>query len=373
MNVPGPVTAPLSKGSATVRAVSCRQERRPLRAPFRTALREARELEAVRVQVAWSDGSTTAGEVSPVAPVTGETAGSVAAAATGPLADAVRGVALADHEEIFRRLRRALPGNTTAKCALDLAVHAALAEGMGQALYGKEPGAASFQGAAAYLGTALRPVRTDITVSLGTPEGMAAEAAAKVAEGFDVLKLKLGGGDTGQEAARVTAVARAVGPGVALRLDANQAWTAKDALSVLDALERAGVRPELVEQPVPAHDLAGMAIVARNTSVPVLADESVHGPADVVAVAEAGAAELVNIKLAKCGGLRAARDVVAVAEACSLGVIVGCMLEPPSTLAAGALLAMTLQGRHAHDLDAVWWVEGGEDVRLVPPMVVTGL
>lgn len=363
----------MSAAGPTVEGVSCRQERRPLRTPFRTALREARELEAVRVEVTWSDGSTTVGEVSPVGPVTGETAGSVAAAVTGPLADAVRGVALADHEELFRRLLRALPGNTTAKCALDLAVHAALGQLMGEARHGEKAGAAYLEGTAAYLGAALRPVRTDITVSLGTPEGMAAEAAAKVAEGFDVLKLKLGGGGTGQEVARVTAVARAVGPGVALRLDANQAWTAKDALAVLDALERAGVRPELVEQPVPAHDLAGMATVARNTPVPVLADESVHGAADVVAVAEAGAAELVNVKLAKCGGLRAARDVVAVAEACDLGVVVGCMLEPPSTLAAGALLAMTLPGRLTHDLDAVWWVEGAGAVRLAPPMVVTGL
>lgn len=362
----------LAEGGLAIAGVSCGQQRRPLRAPFRTALREARELEVVRVEVAWSDGSVTAGEVTPVAPVTGETAGSVMAAVAGPLIDAVKGVPLADHEELFGRLQRALPGNTTAKCALDLAVHAALGNLLARALGHQGEAATTTEGTAAYLGATLRPVHTDMTVSLDTPEAMVAEALARTAEGFDVLKLKLGNGGPRLEVERVASVAHAVGPEVALRLDANQAWTAKETLAVLDGLDKAGVRPELVEQPVPAHDIVGMATVARHGFVPVLADESVHSAADLVMVAEAGAAELVNVKLAKCGGLRAASDIVAVAKACGLGVLVGCMLEPGSALRAGALLAMTLQGSFAHDLDAAWWAPGEKAVSLAPPMVVVG-
>jgi L-alanine-DL-glutamate epimerase-like enolase superfamily enzyme len=214
-------------------------------------------------------------------------------------------------------------------------------------------------------------VRTDVTVSLGLPEAMAEAARERAREGFDVLKLKLGDGDVGLEVARVVAVSRAVGPGLSLRLDANQAWTAKQALAVLERLEGEGIRPELLEQPVPAHDLRGMAAVTRHSFVPVLADESVQGARDVLAVAGAGAADLVNVKLAKCGGLRAAQDVVAVAQACGLGTVVGCMLEPPGALAAGTLLAMTLPEHVTHDLDALWWVEGEAAVRLAPPMVIT--
>ena len=338
----------------------------------------------VRAELAWSDGSVTAGEVSPVAPVTGETASSVMAAVTGPLIAAVQGVPLGSHEEIFRRLQGAVPGNTTAKFALDQAVHARLGalfyEGLGGAPTGGTEGTgrgprgctSSFAGVAAHLGARAGPVRTDVTVSLGPPEAMAEAACERAREGFDVLKLKLGDGDVGLEVARVVAVSRAVGPGLALRLDANQAWTAKQALAVLDRLEGEGIRPELLEQPVPAHDLRGMAAVTSHGFVPVLADESVHAARDVLAVADAGAADLVNIKLAKCGGLRAARDVVAVAHACGLGVVVGCMLEPPGALAAGTLLAMTLPEHVTHDLDALWWVEGEAAVRLAPPMVVTG-
>lgn len=335
-------------------------------------MREAHDLDVVRVEVAWSDASGTVAEVSPVAPVTGETAGSVVAAVTGPLADAVKGVPLTDHEDLLRRLQRALPGNTTAKCALDLAVHEALGNLVARSANQSGVGAPQLAGIATYLGTGLRPVRTDMTISLDKPETMATEALARTAEGFDVLKLKLGGGGPALEVERVTSVAKAVGPAVALRLDANQAWTPKEALAVLDGLDKAGVRPEFLEQPVPAHDLAGMATVAKHGSVPVLADEAVHSASDVVSVAEAGAAGLVNVKLAKCGGLRAARDVIAVANACGLGVVVGCMLEPASALRAGALLAMTLPASSAHDLDALWWVDGDDGAHLAPPMVVIG-
>ncbi len=327
----------------------------PLRAPFRTALREVAELVAVSTEIGWSDGTTSSAAVSPVEPVTGETPSSLMAAVTGPLAAAVSGVPLAEHEELLRRLHRGLAGNTTAKCAIDLAVHSALAM--------------PFGGIAGYIGAKPRPLRTDVTISLDSPEAMAAEAAARVVDGFDVLKLKVGG-EVAADIARVREVARTAGPGVTLRLDANQAWTAEEALAVLDGLERLGIRPELVEQPVAASDLVGMAAVVRHGLAPVLADESVHSASDVVRAAELGAADIVNVKLAKCGGLRAARDVVATAEACGLEVIVGCMLEPGPTVAAAAALAMTLPTSRGHDLDAGWWVAGPGPLLYRPPTVV---
>jgi L-Ala-D/L-Glu epimerase len=345
-----------SLATLVVEGAHCRTTRRPLRAPFRTALREVRELDAVEVEVRWSGSLVTAAAVSPTPPITGETTASICAAAEGPLAEAVRGVPLAHHEELFRRLHHAMHGNTTAKCAIDLAVHAALAAPSG--------------GLAPFLGAAGGPVRTDVTVSLAGAEAMAAEAVTRVEEGFDVLKLKIGGNDVDLDVARVCAVAKAVGPGIALRLDANQGWSARNALAVLDRLDRAGIRPELVEQPVPAHDLKGMATVARHGFVPVLADESVHSARDVLRIAEAGAADLVNLKLAKCGGLRAARDFLAAAAACELGVIVGCMLEPAPTVAVAATLASALPGGRAHDLDGGWWSADHRPLRYSPPSVV---
>jgi L-Ala-D/L-Glu epimerase len=339
-----------------IERVMCQAGRRPLRATFRTALREVRELDVVDVEVHWTGSLVTGASVSPTPPITGETTGSICAAVRGPLADAVSGIPLAQHEELFRRLQKAISGNTTAKCAIDLAVHAALAAPLG--------------GLAPFLGAAAGPVRTDVTVSLADSQTMADQAKARVEEGFDLLKLKVGGDDVDLDVARITAVFRAVGPEVGLRLDANQHWTAKRALAVLDQLERTGIRPELVEQPVPAYDLAGMAAVARHGFVPVLADESVHSARDVLRVAEENAADAVNLKLAKCGGLRPARDFLATAHACGLEVVVGCMLEPPATVAVAATLASALPPQRGHDLDGGWWSAEHGPLRYVPPSVL---
>lgn len=341
--------------AARIQSVTCQAGRQALRAPFRTSLRQLTELEVVHVVVDWTNGGTTTAAVSPTPPITGETAGSVQAAIAGPLLEAVQGVPLAEHDAIFRRLHRAIKANTTAKCAIDLAVHSALGVAAG--------------GLRSWLGVPAKAVRTDMTVSLDSPQSMAAVARKRLAEGFDLLKLKLGQGKPGDDIARVTAVADAVGSGATLRLDANQAWTPSQAVEVLGALDRAGVRPELVEQPVAADDLAGMATVRRWAPVPVLADESVHSAHDVFRLAQAEAADLVNIKLAKCGGLWAARDVLAAASACGLGVIVGCMLEPAPTVAAAAVFASGVDTPYGHDLDAAWWSGDEQWLACRPPMV----
>lgn len=337
-----------------ISGIEWRRETRPLRATFRTSLREVSELDVVAIDVRWSDGTVSSGEVSPTPPITGETAESIIAAVMGPLAHAIVGVPLAEHDEILGRVAGALVANTTAKCALDLAVHRALADREG--------------GLAAVLGVPIGPVRTDVTISLAVPREMAAAAAQRTAEGFDIVKLKVGEG-VDQDVARVLAVCEAVPPSTRLRLDANQGWSAKQALQVLERLATAGVVIDLVEQPVAASDLRGMATVTRHSAVPVLADESVHSARDVVRVAELGAADLVNVKLAKCGGLRAAREVIAVARACGLGVLVGCMLEPASAVAAATTLAMGIDPQGGHDLDAGWWVQSQDEVICTPPLV----
>lgn len=323
----------------------------------------------MEVQVTWSDGTASVVDVSPAPQVTGETAASICAAIAGPLAKAVQGMCLEDHAKIIAAVSKCIWANTTAKCAIDLAVHAAVGaslKGGGNTGDAKLPAGEAqrswgLAGLAAWLGTTGGRARTDVTVSLATPGQMAAQAAQRVGEGFDVLKLKLGG-DAATDVARTVAVHRAVGSGAALRLDANQAWTADEALTVLDALEAAHIRPELIEQPVRWDDFAGMAAVARRTCVPVMADESARSATDVVRLAELGAASIVNVKLAKCGGLRPAQDVIATATACGLEVIVGCMMEPASTVAAAGLLALVVPTKRAHDLDAGWWVIGTADV-----------
>ena len=131
------------------------------------------------------------------------------------------------------------------------------------------------------------------------------------------------GTDAATDVERVRAVRAAVDNGVRIRLDANQGWSARDAVRVICALEDAHVDVELVEQPVPAADLDGMAWVSARVATPVMADESVYGVRDLVEVIRRRSADLVNVKLAKCGGLGVGRTLLELARAHGVGTVVG--------------------------------------------------
>ncbi|MGA3220186.1 MAG: dipeptide epimerase, partial [Acidimicrobiales bacterium] len=284
-----------------------------LRSPFRTALREVRDFDVVTVSVRTESGLTGCSEVVGTARITGETNASIEEAVNKVLAPVLVGRDLSDYSLALTDMAAAMVGNSTAKCGVDVAVHRALAASLAVTLpqlFGATP----------------RPIATDVTVSLAAPADMATEARRRADEGFGTLKLKVGG-PVPLDVERVQAVARAVPESVALRVDANQAWTAREALQVIDGVARAGVTLEFIEQPVPATDLAGLATVTARSPVPVVADESAHSAADVRRLADAGACDVVNIKLAKCGGLQAAIEVATVARVCGLGVLLGSMLE----------------------------------------------
>src|SRR5882757_8003186 len=239
--------------------VTTRTRTAPLRMPFVTSLRAVTEVAAIDAVVRTDDGLVGIGEAVATPVITGDTHGGIIAALEGPLTDAVVGRDLDDFEELLRRVQNALRGNFSAKAALDIALHDLRAAALGVPLH-------------RLLGASCAAPRTDVTVSVDTPAAMAEQAAARVAEGFTTLKLKVAL-DPAADIERVRRVADAVGPDVALRVDANQGWTAKQAVAIITALERAEIGLELVEQPVPAADLAGLAFVTAHVATPVMADE----------------------------------------------------------------------------------------------------
>ena len=209
----------------------------------------------------------------------------------------------------------AVVDNRGAKAAVDVALHDLVARRRGVSL-------------PVLLGGSLLQVPTDVTVAAGEPDALAAAALERVADGFDVLKLKVGT-DAADDVQRVLAVRGAVGPATTLRLDANQGWTPREAVRVLARLADAGADIELVEQPVAAADLAGLAWVRDRVDTPVMADEAVCGVRDLIEVIDRGAADLVNVKLVKAGGLLPARTLLELARAYGLGTMVGSMMEGP--------------------------------------------
>lgn len=314
----------------------------PMHTTFVTALRSTSTVHSVLVEVIAEDGTRGFGEAPEVWRVTGESVAGTTACIEGPLAGQVVGRDLRDTVRLLRDVRRAVVGNTSAKAAVDVAVHDLLARADGVPLVER-------------LGGSLRLVDTDVTLAAGTLDRLVAAALARVADGFTVLKVKVGT-DPRDDVRTVTAIRDAVGPDVMIRLDANQGWTERDASTVIVALEDAGTDIEFVEQPVAAPDLDAMARITRRVQTPVMADESVFGVRDLLEVIRRHAADLVNVKLAKCGGLAVASTMLELAAEAGIGTIVGSMMESPVGVAAAASLAAAHGTSATGDLDAAWWL-----------------
>ena len=189
-------------------------------------------------------------------------------------------------------------------------------------------------------------IKTSITLGLDDVPATVEMAQKRAAEGFRILKLK-GGFDPEQDVRRVRAVHRAL-PDLTLRLDAEQGYTVKAALDVARALDG---RLEFLEQPTPADDLIALRQVTENSPVPILADESMRGPASALESTNQRAANAVSTKLASCGGLDCARQIDTIARAGHLSTMVGCLNEPALLIAAGLALALSSPNIRYGDLD----------------------
>jgi o-succinylbenzoate synthase len=326
----------------SITEIRCHRLTAPLHTPFVTALRRTEHLETTVVEVVDDDGVSGYGEAPQVWRVTGESLAGAEACLSGPLADVVRGRSPDDLRDLGAALLDAVVGNFGAKAAMDVALHDLAARQAGVSL-------------AAFLGgsTGAQRVPTDVTVSAGEPDELAATATKRTAEGFTVLKLKVGT-DAAHDVARVRAV-REAAPEARIRVDANQGWTPDQAIAVIRAMEDAGLDVEFVEQPVERHDVRGLATVTAAVDTPVMADESVFGLRDLAAVIDLRAADLVNVKLAKCGGLGVARDLLERTRTAGMGTIVGSMMEGPIGVGAAAALVAAVDTSHVSDLDAAWW------------------
>lgn len=164
------------------------------------------------------------------------------------------------------------------------------------------------------------------SIPFGTPEQMAAFAVERVKAGHRTIKIKVGSEDGARDIAAVKTIRDAIGPDVILRVDGNMGWpTAKHAIRMIRAMEPWNL--ELVEQPLPAHDLDGMAEVRRNIGVPLMADESIRNPRSAMEVIKRGAADIANVYVTEAGGLYNAMRIFAMCEAAGMPCMIGSMPE----------------------------------------------
>lgn len=310
----------------------------PLKKPFKTALRTVEAAEAVIVHMTTTDGRSGFGEAPPTHVITGDTLEGIERAVQ-LIAQQLIGLDTRRPELLFDKLHKTLIGNTSAKAAVDMALYDLIAQHAGMPL-------------TEYLGGYRESIDTDYTVSVNRPEEMAEDAAICEQAGFTVLKVKVGIDTPENDLARIQAIRARVGDKVTLRLDANQGWDAKSAVRVINKMEQAGLDIELIEQPVPASDIEGLKFVTDHTLTPIMADESIFSPVDARRVLELRAADLINIKLMKSGGIHQALKINALAESFGVRCMTGSMIETKLGLSAAAHFAASQANITRFDFDA---------------------
>nr|WP_231293214.1 dipeptide epimerase [Sporosarcina sp. P33] len=260
-----------------------------LRKPFSTALRTVHDIQSVIVKITANDGRTGWGEAVPTHVITGDSLGGIRHVITHVFTPLLAGQDISRRELLLEKVQQSIIGNTSAKAAVDMAIYDLFAQFCGLPLMNA-------------LGGYHCNLTTDLTVSVGSPAEMANEAAEHAAKGFRILKVKVGTGSLQQERERIQAIRQAVGPHIAIRLDANQGWSSKEAIRLIRQMEDDGFNLELIEQPVAAYDVEGLRDVTRQTSTPIMADESLFSAMDAVKLLKMRAVDVLNIKLMKSGG-----------------------------------------------------------------------
>jgi L-alanine-DL-glutamate epimerase-like enolase superfamily enzyme len=298
----------------------------PLKVPFKTALRTVNDVHDLVLIVQTDTGLKGFGEAPSTAVITGDVLGSMRAA-LALIAPRLIGCDLWDFNALLRTVHQSVVHHSSLKAALEIALYDLRAQAFGVPLY-------------QLLGGGVPRLKTDVTISVNDTATMVQDCQCAVAEGFDALKVKVGGKTWREDVHSVLEIHRAVGPDVALRLDANQGWSPKHAVQVIQALEAQGIVLELVEQPVKAGDVAGLRFVTNHTLTPILADEAVFTVEDALHILASGSADIINIKLMKTGGISQAMEVAQLTRRHHKTCMLGCMLESAISVTAAAHFAV---------------------------------
>jgi len=227
-------------------------------------------------------------------------------------------------------------GSLSAKAGLEIALLDIWSKEIGKPLYKLLGGYRDF-------------IETDITIGIMEPEEQAKRALRYVEEGFRIIKLKLGL-DPDKDVKRVRTVRDVVGEGIKIRVDANQGWSVKEAIKVIDKISDYDV--ELVEQPVKYDDIEGLVRVKKESSIPIAADESVKTPEDAIRVIKKEAVDIINIKLMKSEGILGAIKIASISEAAGIKNMIGCMGESRLGITAAVHTALAIRNIQYYDLDS---------------------
>ncbi|MED1559053.1 dipeptide epimerase [Bacillus paramycoides] len=335
--------------------VKVNRRRVKLHTPFKTALRTVTEIESIDVFIYTDEGIIGKGAAAATPVITGDFASGIEEAILGSIRSALVDRDILQFQTLLLQIQISCVGNTSAKAAVDMALYDLYCQFHSIPIY-------------ALLG-GKKEIYTDITVSVDEPLLMAKEAKKHIEKGFQTLKIKVGK-EAHLDLERIEAIRNVVPKNTTLRLDSNQGWNPKEAVSIIKEMENRNLNIEFVEQPVHAKDWDGLKYVKDNVQTPIMADESIFSARDALKLVQGGYADLLNIKLMKCGGIREAWRIADIAETAGVKCMVGSMMESSLSVSAVSHLAAAHPNIHYFDLDApLWLVEEPEGMTYTGPKV----
>ena len=293
----------------------------PLEVPFVISYATYDTMPSVIVKLTTDTGHVGYGEGVADEHVTGESLQTVCAVIEETLAPRLIGMHPNQMERIHEVMNRAILDNPTAKAAIDIACYDVTARAYGVPVYDLLGGRYHEEFPVTHV------------LSIGEPKDLAQEARRKVEEGYTSFKMKVGY-DVADDLKRIQMVRRAVGPHIAIRIDANQGWqTSAGSMQAIHALEP--VELDWIEQPIRARDISGMRALKEKTRTPLMIDEGICHADDLRHIIEKDACDKINIKLMKCGGIFPAMKLIHMAEMAGLDCQIGSMVESSIGSAAG--------------------------------------
>ena len=294
----------------------------PLKEPFIISYASYPSMKAIILRLETDTGLIGFGEAVPDEHVTGEQVDAAFEMLKNVLVPQILNRSPFDIEAIHQLMNASLVGNPAAKAAIDIACYDLMGKATGQPVYNLIGGRAHDN------------LQYPKVLSIEAPQIMAEKATKAVAQGFSSLKLKVGLDDPALDIERIYAVRKAVGEDMPIRIDVNQGWkTVGVAVQTINRLEAANLT--WVEQPIRIGDIRGLAEVRRKVSTPIMADESVQSMEDVLEIIRLDAADYINIKLMKAGGIFPAVQMAKAAEAAGIIAQIGSMVESSVGSAAG--------------------------------------
>lgn len=319
---------------ATIDSVDVYLVELPFRIPFVVWRGSIPSKQHVLVRIETSEGIAGWGEAPPFLFYAPETAGDIVGFVTDFMRDQLVGRLFPDVRSVMQDFT-SIDGHAFAKAAVETALWDALGQRHGLPVFRLLGGAAQ------------ETVPTLTVLHVADPNEMADEAESLVATGMRRIKIKIGFGAEADEE-MVARVRERIGIGAAIRVDAEESYTTKEALRIGRRLMRYDI--ELFSQPVSRTDWEGMAFLRHALDIPILADEGIHSAHDVKTCTERSAADMVNIKVLKSGGALESMAMGAVAATAHLPIVIGSMIESGIGTLMSAHVAKAMPGVFSTEL-----------------------